>query len=335
MNTNLCLVSYYGAIEPIKSAENSLSKVGFNVFDFPLFKYMNDVNDKVDDYFDMFTQFIKENNIKYVLWWYINIPLEQFYVLKDKTDVKYLFFNWDEPFNWDDCLLKYRSFYLDTVFVTCSETLGRYVDNGVSKSVCLYPGFNETYNHRIEKTDYIEFQKYDCDISICCTNLYADENIYPDQYINRKELIDDIYNNQIKYGYIFYIYGPKVFGELYPKSYKGFVEYTDLNKVFNYSKINLCTHVIHNQDGYLNERMFLMGASYGLILVDPVKGIEKIFVPNKDVIILEKDNYIQQIKNILTNYKHYRKIRHNIGTKCYQKYTYDKWAKIIYDNVVV
>lgn len=326
---NICVVSYYGPKEPINSAEKSLEGAGFNVFDFPLYKYMHDVNDKDENYFNHFIEFIQKNKIKYLLWWYINIPLEEFYILKDKTGVKYLFFNWDEPFNWDECLLKYRSFYLDTVFVTCFATLNRYLQNGVSKAVCLYPGFNPDLNYKIDHVDYKEFEKYDCDISICCTNLYADSEIYPNQYINRKKLIDDIYNNQEKHNYIFNIYGPEQFQELYPKSYKGFTQYEDLNKVFNYSRINLCTHVVYDQDGYLNERMVLMGASHGLILVDPVKGIENTFTPNKEIIILEKNNYIEQIKNILRNYKHYRKIRDNIGAKCHQKYTYEEWAKTI------
>ena len=80
--------------------------------------------------------------------------------------------------------------------------------------------------------------------------------------------------------------------------------------------------------------MFLMGASHGLILVDPVKDIKKIFTPNKDIILLEKDNYLNQIQNILKNYKSYAKIKNNIGEKCYKLYTYDKWAEIIYNSII-
>ena len=333
MNSNICIISYYGPKDQIKLASDSLKNTGLNTYDFPLYKYMNDANDKKDNYFELLIDFIKKNNIKYLLWWYINIPLDKFYILKDITGVKYLFFNWDEPFNWNDCLLKYRSFYLDIVFVTCSDSLNKYLENGVKKAICLYPGFSSKFHYKITDIEYEEFKKYDCDISICCTNLYENEENYPNQYINRKKLIDDIYNNQNKYKYIFHIYGPSYLKKIYPESYKGFIQYNDQNKVFNYSKINLCTHVINNQGGYLNERMFLIGASYGLILVDHVKDIEKIFTPNEEVILLKKDNYIEQIQNILTNYKNYEKIKTNIGHKCHKYYTYDKWAQTISDNI--
>jgi hypothetical protein len=320
----LCVVSYYGPIETIKLAEDELSKY-FDIYDYPLFKY---IKEQIN-YTDQFIKYIVDNNIKYVLWWFMNIDTPEFIKIKKQTNVEYIYFNWDEPFNWPHCDIPNKMPYLDYAFVTCKETLQTYIDNGCKHAYCLYPGYSPNVNYMIDTLNIDLYNKYSCDISFCCTNLYENKKLFPDQYINRKELIDDIYKNQFIYNYTFYIYGPDYLKELYPESYKGFTKYEQLNYIFNYSKINLCTHVLNNKYGYLNERVILIGGSGGLILVDHVKGIEDEFNNNEQIIILEKNKYIEQISKILDNYDEYINIRKNLNKVCIEKYTYDKWAEFI------
>ena len=207
--TNLCVVSYYGPIETIGLAEKELESTGINVFDFPLYKYMHDTHDKVNNYIDLFVEFLLTHNIKYVLWWFINIPTNEFILIKERTSVKYIFFNWDEPYNWPACDIVNKMPYFDAVFVTCKESLDIYKSKGCDHAYCLYPGFDKNTNYMISEMNIELYNKYNCDISICCTNLYENEKLYPDQYINRKKLIDNIYNGQFIYNYKFYIYGPE------------------------------------------------------------------------------------------------------------------------------
>lgn len=332
---NLSIISYYGPVETILLAQTALeNKLNRKIYNFPLFKYMHDKCDKVNNYEELLINFIKDNNITHLLWWFINIDTEKFINIKKETNVKYLFFNWDEPYNWLDCDIQNKMKFFDSVFVTCQETLQVYKDNGCNEAYCLYPGFSEEKNYMIKDIDIDKYNKYNCDISFCCTNLYSDEKIYPNQYICRKTIVDNIYLGQDDNNYKFYIYGPEFLKELYPKSYRGFAKYNELNDIFNYSKINLCTHVQNDKGGYINERVILIGASGGLILVDYVKDIEKVFDINNEILVLDKHFYVRQICEILDKYDKYIEIRKNMNKKCLEKYNYDVWAKFIVDKLL-
>lgn len=325
----LCVVSYYGPMESIELGENALKKY-FEVYDFPLFKYMFDQYDKVDNYVDIFMEFIMDNKIDIVLWWFMNIDTEKFIEIKQKTKVKYAIFNWDEPYNWKICDMVKKMKYIDTAFVTCKETLPLYIKNGTGNAYCLYPAFDKEINYVIDH-EKIDETIYECDISFCCTNLYENNRLYPNQFINRFRLVYNIYCNQQKYGYIFHIYGPKFLGELFPLSYKGFIKYDKLNNLFNYSRINLCTHVLCNKEGYVNERVILVGGSGGLLLCDEVKGMNKIF---SDIVVLKQTGYIEQIVDILKNYEQYNEMKNKFHMLCLEKYTYEVWAKFIADHII-
>lgn len=320
-------MSYYGLVETLDLAAKSLrSKTP--IYDIPLYKHKQEGT----NYVDLITDFIKTNKITHVLWWFINIPTEQFKLIKDTTGVQYIYFNWDEPYNWTDCDIINKMNYIDYAFVSCIETLDIYSANGVDATT-LYAGFDQKVNYMIKDIDICDYNKYSCDISICCTNLYEDDAVYPNQYINRKTLIDAVYEGQFVNNYIFHIYGPANLALLYPNSYKGYAKYCELNKIFNYSKINLCTHVLCNKFGYLNERIILIGASGGLALVDLVKGIDTIFEPNKHVLILNKDSYIEQIVNILDNYENYLDMRREFNILCNTRYNYAVWAETIMNKI--
>lgn len=325
---NIGIVSYYGSREPISIAETCLKKYFKNVFNFPMmYHYRNN-----DNCVELCKQFIKDNEINILLWWYITIPTNIFKEIKDITNVKYTYFNWDEPYNWTDADMINKASYFDSVFVCCKETLIKYNELGCHNANYLLPAYDPKTNYLI--TDYLpdDINKYGCDISFCCTNLYENKETYPDQYINRKELVDEIYKNQEKYNYKFKIYGPDILKENYPNSYVGFMQYNEINKVFNYSKINLCSHIICNKEGYVNERTILIAGSGGLLLIDNIKGVEDIF--NKDdIIILEKENYINQIVEILSDYENYIDKRKRITYYCKDKFTYEIWTETIFKKI--
>ena len=161
MSINICIVSYYGPKETIGFAEQAMKMHGKidNVYDFPLFQYMHDINSKIINYVDKMIEFIKVNNITHLLWWFINIPTDEFIKIKNLTKIKYLFFNWDEPFNWEHCDIKNKASYFDAVFVTCKETLVDYIDHGCEHAYCLYPGFSEKNNFIIKEIDITDYNK--------------------------------------------------------------------------------------------------------------------------------------------------------------------------------
>ena len=329
----LLITSYYGLRESLQSATNSLIKYGIIVVDFGLLKLyksteISDENKKLE-----FNNFIKKEQPDIILWWYINIPVEHMkYIVEDEDNshIKHFYFNWDDPHNWSTNKLYERCKYFDHSFVCCEQSLPKYLEFGSKKASYLLPGYDPQIHKIIVFDDEKDVKKYSCDISFCCTNLYTDNNTFPNQYINRKELINNIYANQDKYGFTFHIYGPESLKELYPKSYKGYIRYDETNKLFNYSKINICTHVQCCAYKYLNERALLILGSGGLLYVDKVDGIETILEPSVDCVIIDKDNYLEQIRTILNNYDDYYMVRYNGHAKSIE-YTWDKWANKIND----
>ena len=229
--------------------------------------------------------------------------------------------NWDEPYNWNMNDIKGKAKLFDHVFVCSSEKLNEYIQNGTKKAHLLYPGYDTSVYYPLD------LKKYKCDISICCTNLYIG---YPNQYVDRNVLIDDIYNNQNKYGYTFHIYGPKSFKDLYPRSYQGYAKYSDGNNIYNSSRINLCTHVQYNANEYLNERAINILGAGGLLLVDRVTGIDKLL--EGKCVFIDKEGYVHQIVDILKHYNKYIPIK-EAAYEHSKKYTWDKWGEYILDNL--
>lgn len=320
------MVTYYGIRESLLSAANGLEKQGHKVINFSLMYHQREFP---DTYKEIMIEFIKSENIEVILWWYINIPTIDFEYIVKETNIKNIFFNWDEPSGWICRDLGGKAKFMECAFVCCNETKVNYTNNGAKKAVFLLPGYDPEINYIMKDSD----KEYDCDISIVCTELYGDEEMedgkYSNQYINRKKLIDIIYENQRSLNYTFKIYGPEYIKNLYPDSYGGFVRYENLNKVFNSSKINICTHAFQQYHQYVNERAILIMGSGGLIFLDRVKGFEELFVGGQDCVYIDKDNILDQIKDILYNYEKYCDIRLN-ARETSKKYTWDKWGECIH-----
>lgn len=319
----ILITSYYELREQLLLAGQALEKLGCDIVSFPLM-HKSQTDDK---YFLNLKNKIKDESIDVVLWWFYCIPSWHMELICADTPAQHILFNWDDPYNWDQNDNRAKAKYFDKVFVTCRESLPLWKKYGAKEAYTLYPGFS-TEHHYKSPIDH----NYVCDISFCCTNLYENEERYPNQYIKRRELIDTIYHGQKEHGYKFNIYGPEHLKDKYPESYEGFIAYYDQHKVFSNSKINLCSHVLCNKDGYINERVFLVLACGGLLLVDPVKGIDQNFKDGESCVYLDKDNYLQQVKDILDNYDNYQQIKES-GYNIVQQFNYDEWAKFIHNKL--
>ena len=320
----ILIVNYYGIKKPFDSIINSFENNDCDISVYPLLQYYADVNDKKEDYVDHFCSFINKNEPDVILWWYISIPINDMEYISNKfKNIHQIFYSWDDPFIWDikdNTHINLKAKFFDDVFISCTETIPHYKENGTTNAYCLYPGFDPKINFPKNDIDY----KYD--ISFCISNLYIGD-IYNDQYIPRKQLIDDIYNeNDINFA----IFGPEYLKDIYPNSYKGFVQYENLNDVFNSSRINISLHVCNSKKGYMNERVSLVLASGGLLLTDPIDDTP--IKNGENVIYLEKYNYIDQIKNILNNYSDFLYIKHN-GYNFSKNYNWDNWVKFIISKI--
>lgn len=321
----ILLISYYGFKDSLECARRSMEKLGYTVDTYPLFQYAYDSNDKKENYKEHFNGYIKDTQPDIILWWFIYVPSEVIQFISVNNPSCYsILFCWDDPFVWveKNTKLHEKCPYFDLAIATCEETIDEYKKHGSKDAMFLPPGYDPTLNYPMED------EQYDCDVSICCTNLYEDLSIYDDQYFNRRELIDLLVTiPDIK----FHIYGPEFLKLRYPHNYRGFSQYSDLNKIYNKSKINICTHVCSSKSKYINERTILILGSGGLLMVDPVKDMDKL-ISGDECVYIQKDRIVDQIRDILLNYDSYKTIKSN-GRKKSMEYTWDKWAESLHKKI--
>ena len=340
---NILFITYYGIRDQLKFASDALINQNNNMVNFSLMELENEnkrSHGKEFMPYDLLIESIKINTIDLVLWWYIGTPYSKInYVVQRTPKVKHMLYNWDDPNGWEDRELAKKSKLFDCVFTCCKESVNKYLLNGAKNSFYLIPGYDPSINYVITDNSVEDETKYECDISIVCTTLYEKDMYDMKQYINRKELIDTLYKNREKFS--FYIYGPRFLMEMYPECYRPYdiqnkkyeVPYCELNKIFNNSKINICTHTHCQYDGYFNERVGLILGSGGLLYIDKIKGLENIYIDGVDCIYIDKDNYIEQICQIIANYDDYYKIRTN-GHEKNKINTWEEWAKYINNEYI-
>lgn len=324
----ILIVSYYGFKDSLECARQSLERLGYILDTYPLFQYAYDSNDKKENYKEHFNAYIQETSPDIILWWFFYVPVDVISFITINNPKCYsILWNWDDPFVWTEKNTKLidKCQYFDLAISTCEETLDEYKKYGTKDTLFCPPGYDTNINYPLDTSGY---ETYECDVSICITNLYEDLSVYNDQYYNRKELIDLlVLQTDIK----FKIYGPDFLKYKYPNNYAGFVQYNKLNEVYNKSKINICTHVCKSKSKYVNERTILILGSGGLLMVDPVKNMDRLISPDECVYI-QKDNIIKQIKEILSNYDKYTEIKQKGRIKSLN-YTWNCWADKIHKKL--
>ena len=67
----------------------------------------------------------------------------------------------------------------------------------------------------------------------------------------------------------------------------------------------------------------------GVLFCDKINGIEKILTDGKDCILIDENNYIDQIKEILRNYDNYKNIRENAIQTAKDKFSPKFWTGFI------
>lgn len=117
----------------------------------------------------------------------------------------------------------------------------------------------------------------------------------------------------------------------YPRSYRGEKGYREAAQVFASARINLCTHVVGNVDGYANERtVLIMGTGGGVMAIDPVKGIENLIDGPNCFILKEEggpEGVVDQLRDILKIPEERRiAMAHNARTFALERWTWRDWA---------
>lgn len=318
----LLIVGWFHLINPIITAKDYFTILGYDVYFLPLLYFRQKCGDNSLN--SSLNSFIKNIDPNVILWWNWECDNKIMHKLKEQNQhILHCLFNWDHPFclsEWDN--KKNRQItsknIWDIVFVTGDCKLQEYIDSGSKEAYYLRMFADE----EVHFPEYDE--QYDCDISIVCTNLYDDLTMFPNCLLSRKEMIQNI----IKSGINIHIYGPENLKNIFPNQYKGFIHFMENRKIFYNSKINLCTHV-DNGYKYCNERVGTILSSGGLLFCDKVKGINEILTDGYDCVLIDETNYISQIKEILNNYDKYRHIKDNAIQTAKNKFSPKFWAEFI------
>lgn len=311
---NLLIIGYYHLADGFRTCANFLEKE-YDVYFFPLCHY-------IDSKFNVKRELIKyvkgekcehyecglrENNpaMDIVLFWnmryFINSHegIDVVVCMKNEVihRVLYLGYNWDPmPPIGEIETLKLSFIRLMNGYLTCDGREIKYLKEiGEYNYVYCPPGFDPNITH------FMYDPKYECDVSMICTNLYTNYETFPRKYVrvHRKELVDLLYShrNEIK----FHLYGPPVFAELYGECYKGCISYEDCSKVFTNSKINLCIHATsynnYQNYAYFSERLPQIMGAHGLVYSDTE--YDGLLKPDFNYILADATDPLAQIKEII------------------------------------
>jgi hypothetical protein len=336
---NLLIIGYCNLEDGFLYGSKALERLNYKIFFFPYLSYLMDKIENVDD---ILIEKIQSLEIDICLWWSNSVKYGNYKKIIKSINVKNYFFNWDpflydyEKYNcfyWKELIENKKLFYplMDHIF-SCFEKEINYFKNNLSISY-LSPGFDKNIS------TYVYDEKYECDVSIVCTNLYNNLSEFPldSSNITRFEIVNKLYNNRDKIK--FHIYGPEHFKESYPECYKGFISYNTCYKVFSNSKINLSIHPLvkelndkNSNEEYFSERVPQILGSRGLLVTNSY--LTHKLTPDLDYIYIDENidwfNLFIEIINNNNNYDNIRKNGYNKGIKYYQ---WDTWAENI-DKII-
>jgi len=333
----ILFISFYELKEHMLYISNIFKKYNYEIKNYPLFQYAYDANDKIDNYKDHMDAFIKTANPDIILWWFLDVPISVFQFIKSNNpNIYYIMYNSDDPHNINiDTLEKVKIFNL--LVTPCKEYINKYkIYCGITNVLWIPPGYDPNYYYPIVNLNAGEYnenkKKYECDINIYCYNILLNELENQNQYVCRYNLINDIIEYCKNNGKTFKIYGPLAIKEYFKDNYCDDIDYFNFNKVFNYSKINICTHTYCNKSLSLTEYEMKILGSGGLLFMDKIKDIETFFEDDVHYVMIDKNNYITQIDKILNNYDNYTKIKCN-GHELSKQYTWDNFVLKIHIEI--
>jgi hypothetical protein len=316
----IVLIGYYELKESLLSAANELQSIGYDVVGYPLFQLAFDSNSKISDYISHLHDFILVENPQIILWWFTGIPYGYIARIRKSFSTKlFVLYNWNDPFEWIQSQIEMSNIdkkagLFDIVFSSCEESAGKYVENGASSAMCLFPGHDVTF----EKPP----TTYEYDVVFGITNEYADEQIYCDQYVSRSHLIETLENmRDIKFG----LFGPAHLKQKYPNSYVGYASHRSMISMYKKSRVCLCTHVISTAKKYLNERAIHILGAGALLLVDRVNGNDD-FLNEGNCVFIDKIDPASQIREVLASYNEYDFVKRR-GYELSKQFTWSKWAE--------
>lgn len=325
----ILFVGYYELSEHLKCIKKIFKEYNYIVDEYPLFKYAHDSIHKVEKYQDHFQQFIEQNNINIILWWFLGVPHTIFQIIKKQNpNVYFILVNNEDPLNLHSILPVCNIF--DLISSPSINSIPLYKNaNSTSTVIWNPPGYDPIYFHnKLVKLVGTNYSKFECDISIICYDLYSSD-IYV-QEIPRQKLLVSIIEWAKNNNKTFKIFGPFALRELFPLNYVSDILYAEQYILFNCSKINIVSHPFNNCGLTVSEIEFKILGSGGLLYTDQT--FADIFIDNHNIVAYNQENYLGKIKDILDNYDKYTLIKKN-GKKIAKKYSWENFVKKLHFEI--
>lgn len=328
-------VAYYELKDYMICIKESFEKYYFDVISYPLFQYAYDSNDKIENYVDHMNDFIQEKEPDIILWWFIDVPIDIFKkIRRHNPKCLMIMYNADDPTNMSKELFdKAKSF--DIIVTPCKGSNYMYsMYSGVKEIIHGPMGFDPELFCPIKNVEDlgVESLALQCDISMVVYNLCLDKDYYPNQVIHKKELIEIVIKYCTERNLIFKLYGIPTLKELFPLHYCGELPYYKYPMLYNFSKVNIVSSSDYTKHLYINEQVFSILGSGGLLMMDKVHGIEKILTDSKNCIIYNRKNFIDKLDNIFFPKKNNNfdiaEIKENARIISLN-YTWEKWVEAI------
>lgn len=320
----LLFICFYELKDFFAKIKDELIDLNYNVIHYPLFRYAYDSNDKMENYDEHLNDFIKENKPDIILWWFLDVPYSVFKsVRSNNPDIFLVMYNPDDALSMSaEMIDKIKVF--DLIMVSTKEYFDLY--NEHNKNVLFNPfGFDDTFFFPIDITKHPNIpDKFQADISLYSHNLNICKNTFPNQYIYQLDFLKNVQEYANTNERTFKIFGAKDISNYFPEEYHGDIEYFNLNKLYNFSKINIVLHPSAKIDTHVSENEIKVIGSGGLLLTDPIKNLSSFH--KESCVFIDKDNYIEQIDNILENYNDHIEVKHN-AHKLSKSFTWKEWVK--------
>ncbi|VBB18594.1 hypothetical protein YASMINEVIRUS_1057 [Yasminevirus sp. GU-2018] len=332
----LLIVCFYELKDYLVSISDSFSKkYRWDVVAYPLYMYCFDKYSKIDNYADHMSEFFKKEKPDVVLWWFADVSTSLITRIRNENpDPFYIIYNYSDPMNISKMFLD-RCHIFDHVLTVCQHTLPIYKMQAKNKYVDFFPfGFDPDvfYQRTTSKELATLDRKYESDVSFICDSMFMDQ---PDQVIDRKKIIEQIYEYCKTNGLIFSVYGPDFLGHFAKDSYRGDVKYADIPAVATLSKINIVSHPDSRKKlGLCNPNLLPIMACGGVVLMDKINGAEMFFNENKKTVFMfDKDSLLSKMSDILNLYKNdtvlLNEIKQN-AIKFSGQYNWGSFAEKIY-----
>ena len=329
----ILIITFYGFKDYFLYIKEQLEILDYEVYDYPLFKYAYDVNDKIDKYEIHMNKYINEISPDIILWWFLGIPISVVKYIKDNhPNIFYIMHNSDDPVNvCEDILEKAKMFNL--IISPCLDSVSVYKLYSETSNVIFTPsGYNPNIFYKIDDIGMVE-SKYHSDISFFCTDLYSGNKFENTQFIKRRILIDELVQYSDKNNKIFKLWGPNTLKQYYKNNYVSHLSNEELNLVYNCSKLNVTTHPFSFKNKCVSRDEITIFGSGGLVFMDKATGLDELFIPNKHCIYIDKDSIEDQLNDIFSNIKKYDITRNNAHKLVKNNYTWNHWIDTVHIEI--